>query len=101
MMHQVSELLLFPDPVPRRQAGVPGSVGYSMQTPELSPGIIDFCLFVPFRGADLSAEGIYVIGRYEVCLTGRQAICLLSTLVFQHASRFSHSLTLARFSLVP
>ena len=42
---------------------VPGSFGYSKQTPELSPGIIDFCLIIPFGGAVRTVEGIYVIGR--------------------------------------
>ena len=49
MTNQTCEMQLFPDPMPRRQAGIPGSVCYSRQTPcrgrqaELSPGIIDFC----------------------------------------------------------
>ena len=30
---------------------VPGSIDYSMQTPELGPGTIDFRFFAPFRGA--------------------------------------------------
>jgi hypothetical protein len=43
MTSQNSNSNLFPDPMPRRQAGVPGSASYKTQIPELSPGIIAYC----------------------------------------------------------
>jgi len=40
---------------------VPGSLGYSKQTPELSPGTIDFCLIMPFGSSVCTVKEYYVI----------------------------------------